>query len=216
MKAGGVDVRVESAIRRSELADLAPDAREGLVWFTREVDLWSERIHLVGRGRRGRNIGLLVLDSLLLLRVAEERGLVMNRAADVGSGAGFPGMVWKIARPRLDLTLFERRLKPQLFLERIVAHSGLAGVRVVAAEAERAGNHGGFDLVVSKAAGRIETMLPLAEELLRPGGAYLTVKGRLWREEAEAPGKGPMPLEAAVALPEKRGTALIFRKTGPA
>ena len=133
--------------------------------------------------------------------------------ADIGSGAGFPGLVWKIVRPRLDLTLFERRLKPQLFLERIVAQLGLKGITVVGEDAASCREAGAFDLVVSKAAGRLASILPLADRLLAPGGAYITVKGRSWESELPRSAQAPLRLESAVELPEKRGAALVFRKS---
>jgi len=204
--------RVGSALRKAGYGALAPGAREKLESYIGEVGAWSERIHLVGRSRLGGNLGLLVLDSLLLLRTAEESALPLHRVADIGSGAGFPGVVWKILRPDLEMTLFERRLKPALFLERIVTLVGLEGARVVGGDASNCREAGSFDLVVSKAAGRLEAILPLAELLLRTDGAYITIKGRSWESEIPEPPQGAMRFEAAANLPEKRGTAILFRK----
>ena len=212
MTGEGTEERVGSALRKAGYGALAPGAREKLESYIGEVGAWSERIHLVGRSRLGGNLGLLVLDSLLLLRTAEESALPLHRVADIGSGAGFPGVVWKILRPDLEMTLFERRLKPALFLERIVTLVGLEGARVVGGDASNCREAGSFDLVVSKAAGRLEAILPLAELLLRTDGAYITIKGRSWESEIPEPPQGAMRFEAAANLPEKRGTAILFRK----
>ncbi len=212
MKEVPIEERVASALLKAGFQDLAPEAAGRLEAYAREVDLWSARVHLVGKGSIGENIELLILDSLLLLRIAELRGLAAGRTADVGSGAGFPGMVWKILRPALDITLFERRQKPQLFLERAVLALRIEGVKVVGGEAERYEAAGTFDLVISKAAGRLDVMLPLAERLLAPCGAYLTVKGRGWKSEAGDQAGSGMRLDGAAPLPEKRGTAVIYRK----
>jgi len=212
MTGEGTEERVGSALRKAGYGALAPGAREKLESYIGEVGAWSERIHLVGRSRLGGNLGLLVLDSLLLLRTAEESALPLHRVADIGSGAGFPGVVWKILRPDLEMTLFERRLKPALFLERIVTLVGLEGARVVGGDASNCREAGSFDLVVSKAAGRLAAILPLAELLLRTDGAYITIKGRSWESEIPEPPQGAMRFEAAANLPEKRGTAILFRK----
>jgi 16S rRNA (guanine527-N7)-methyltransferase len=203
---------VGAALRKAGYGALPSGAREKLEGYIGEVSVWSERMHLVGRSRLGGNLALLVLDSLLLLRTAEESALPLHRVADVGSGAGFPGVVWKILRPDLEMTLFERRLKPALFLERIVTLAGLEGAKVVGGDASSWREPGSFDLVVSKAAGRLATILPLAELLLRTDGAYITIKGRGWKSEIPEPPQAAMRFEAAVNLPEKRGTAILFRK----
>ena len=132
-----------------------------------------------------------------------QAGSPRDRVADIGSGAGFPGLVWKIVRPRLDLTLFDRRLKPQLFLDRVVAQLGLKGIAVIGEDAANCKEAGTFDLVVSKAAGRLASILPLADRLLAPGGAYLTVKGRSWESEMPQSVQSSLRLESVVELPEE-------------
>jgi 16S rRNA (guanine527-N7)-methyltransferase len=212
MTGGNIEALVESALRRAGTLAMELESRERLVEYAKQVDSWSERVHLVGKGRQGANLGLLVLDSLLLLGLAEEWGLRMRKVADIGSGAGFPGVVWKIVRPGLGVTLFERKTKPQLFLERIVAGLGLDGVEVFGGDAAGYAGPEAFDIVVSKAAGRLGEILPLAERLLGPHGAYLTVKGRSWESEVRDAPKGAMQFESARELPERRGAALLFRK----
>jgi 16S rRNA (guanine527-N7)-methyltransferase len=142
----------ETALRRAGFGNEAPEALRQLSLYLQEVDFWNARMHLVGKGRFGTSLELLVFDSLTMLTAAGESGLAASRVADIGSGAGFPGVVWKIIRPRLDLTLFERRLKPQLFLERVVLRLGLKGITVFGEDAAKCKEAGAFDLVISKAA----------------------------------------------------------------
>jgi len=203
---------VERALGRAGLMEIEPESREKLDRYIREVDGWSGRIHLVGRGRLGDNLELLVLDSLLLVRAAEASGVVIRRVADIGSGAGFPGVVWKIVRPGIEVTLFERRLKPALFLERMAMRLGLEGAEVVGDDAVRYEGEGTFDIVVSKAAGRLAGVLPLADRLLMANGAYITIKGRSWRSEIPKAPRGAMHFDSAAELPEGRGTVVLFRK----
>ena len=206
----------EAALGRAGFGGTAPEVARQLTLYLQEVDFWSGKMHLVGKGRLGSGLDLLVFDSLALLNAADESGLAATRVADIGSGAGFPGLVWKIVRPRLNLTLFERRLKPQLFLDRVVARLGLKGIAVIGEDAANCKEAGTFDLVLSKAAGRLASILPLADRLLAPGGAYVTIKGRSWESELPQGLQSSMHLESVIELPEKRGTALIFRKGPPA
>jgi 16S rRNA (guanine527-N7)-methyltransferase len=212
MSGGKSELIAAAALRRAGFEGAGPETVEALARYLDEVDYWSGKMHLVGKGRLGSSLELLVLDSLALLGAVEASGITARKSADIGSGAGFPGLVWKIARPRMEMTLFERRLKPQLFLERTVAKLGLAGISVIGDDAANCAAAGSFDLVASKAAGRLDKMLPLAERLLVPGGAYATLKGRAWKSEVPERLRSSMALEAAVDLPERRGAALIFRK----
>jgi 16S rRNA (guanine527-N7)-methyltransferase len=212
-----VEESLDSALRLAGADEIAPDIRDRIELYLEEVALWSDRMHLIGRNSIRRNLELLVLDSLLLLKVVEESELRRGteracRVADIGSGAGFPGIVWKIFTPDLDMTLFERKMKPQFFLERMISRLGLEGVRVIGRDTAAFKEMGSFNLAVSKAAGRLDIILPLAEKLLIPGGAYVTIKGRAWRDELPAPDQGGIRLDSMRELPEKRGVALIFRK----
>ncbi len=212
---------VYDAVSKSGYTDLSPENVEMLETFAREVALWSVKIHLVGRGSIEKNVRLLILDSLLLLKTGEGLGIVPRvgevparqyiGVADIGAGAGFPGLVWKIARPDLRVTLFERKERAHAFLERIIAALGLVGAEALL---EDAGKHERerFSIVTSKAAGRLATLLPLAEMLLADGGSYMTIKGGAWRKELAGASQAGMSLLAAVELPERRGAALCFRK----
>ena len=202
----------EDALGRTGFGGAPPEAARQLTLYLQEVGFWNGKMHLVGKGRLGSTLELLVFDSLALLNAAEASGIAAGRVADIGSGAGFPGLVWKIVRPRLDLTLFDRRLKPQLFLERVVAQLGLKGITVIGEDAANCKEAGTFELVVSKAAGRLASILPLADRLLAPGGAYLTVKGRSWEGEMPRNVQSSLRLESVVELPEERGSAVVFRK----
>jgi 16S rRNA (guanine527-N7)-methyltransferase len=208
---------IDSAFRKAALEETDPRSRDALELYLKEVALWSGRVHLVGRNRMAHNIELLLLDSLLLLKVAEEAapalaGHESRRIADIGSGAGFPGLVWKLVIPEADFTLFERRAKPQLFLERMIRLMRLTRIRVVGRDAGSFEEIGSFGLVVSKAAGRMNLLLPVAARLLEPGGAYITIKGRAWKRELSGlEGRG-MRYESAVELPDSRGFAVVFRK----
>ncbi len=208
---------MDFALRAAGGGALAPDARKRLERYLEEVALWSERIHLVGKSKMQRNLDLLMLDSLLLWEAAKESVLLFEtehacRVADIGAGAGFPGIVWKVVVPTLEVTLFERKTKAHLFLERVISLLGLEGIKAVGDDASASREMGVFNLAVSKASGRLNSVLPLAERLLIPGGAYVTIKGGAWERELPGLPRGAMRLVSAKKLPEKRGFALVFRR----
>ena len=147
--------------------------------YVDELVSWGDRIHLTGRERMADAIAAQVSDSIIMLELAGEGTTV----ADIGSGAGFPGIVWKIARPGWDVTMFERKERLASFLERTTAILGLEGVSIIAEEAGPQTGGGPFDVVTSKAAGRLGEILPVAAGMLRKGGIYVTAKGEGWEDE---------------------------------
>jgi 16S rRNA (guanine527-N7)-methyltransferase len=193
-------------------------ARDLLARFAGEVERWGNRTHLVGKSNIEKNILISLLDSLHLLRFAERSGdFGRNRrgritVADIGSGAGFPGIVWAIARPGIDVALFERREKPRIFLDRTVTLLGLGEIVSVGGEARSSEMAGRFDVAVSKAAGRLDTIVPIAAELLSPEGTYITIKGEGWKGEVSGAAKGAMSLASSERLPGGRGAMLRFRR----
>ncbi len=209
---------ISAALASSGLEDLPAARLEMLEAFVGEVAIWSEKIHLLGKGRLQENLRLQTLDSLLLLAAAEREAADAfaapeARLADIGSGAGFPGLVWKIAKPEIRAVLFERRLKAHIFLERTIAVLGLSGTEAREGDAAACAGVGSFGIVTSKAAGRLDAMLPIAERLLAPRGIYVTIKGASRGKELDFSRSGAMRPFAEIELPEKRGLALLFRKS---
>lgn len=102
--------------------------------------------------------------------------------ADVGSGAGLPGVVLAVLRPDITVTLIEPLLRRSTFLAEVVATLGLANSTVLR---ERAEDHRGstFDVVVARAVAPLDRLASWSLPLLRRGGTLLAVKGS--RAEAE-------------------------------
>ncbi len=202
-----------------------------------EVLRWNKSMHIVGRADATLNLTRQLGDSIGLLRFADlcERGAKgtsgesrgetekreWRRVADIGSGAGFPGLVWKIIRPSLETTLFERRERMSTLLINIRSRLGIEGLEIVQADASEYEPKKKFDLVISKAAGRFGKLLPIAEVLLRVGGSYCTVKGAgSWKEELEEPGADRLTLEYNEPAHSGGGRLFWFSKesrtgTGP-
>ncbi len=144
-----------------------------------------------------------------------------ERAADIGSGGGFPGLVLAVARPRAEFTLIESVGKRARFLALAVEQLGLANAVVLHDRAEAAGRtpeHGErYDLAVARAAAPLPRLLKYALPLLRPGGHLIAYRGRSpgptegkhWRRARLV---STLPL----ALPANMGrrTLLLIEKTG--
>lgn len=101
------------------------------------------------------------------------------RVADIGSGAGLPGIPLALARPDLDVTLIEPLLRRAEFLAEVVAELGI-GVTVIRGRAEdRAVREqvGEMDAVVSRAVAPLDKLTRWSAPLLKPGGRMLAIKG---------------------------------------
>lgn len=96
--------------------------------------------------------------------------------ADVGSGAGFPGIPFKLWRPQISLTLIESNHKKATFLREVSRSLTLTDVDVCNARAEELPPSRRFDIVTLRAVDRFEEILPIASNLVsRPGALGLLV-----------------------------------------
>ena len=108
-----------------------------------------------------------------------------ERIADIGSGAGLPGLALAIAEPELDVILIESLLRRSEFLRMAVTELGL-DVEVLRGRAEDPAirdNAGGCDAVVSRAVAPLDKVARWSMALLRPGGRMLAIKGERAADE---------------------------------
>ena len=103
--------------------------------------------------------------------------------ADIGTGAGLPGLVWAIARPDLHVTLVEPLLRRTTFLDQAVSELGLSNVEVLRSRAEDVGRT--FDVVTARAVAALDKLARWCMPLVSPGGTLLAMKGRSAAEEVE-------------------------------
>jgi 16S rRNA (guanine527-N7)-methyltransferase len=128
-------------------------------------------------------VDIHVADSLSALALEEVRGA--RAVADLGSGAGFPGLVLAVALPEASVALVESVARKCEFLERAVAAAGIANASVVWARAEEwAAGEGGNDLVLARALAPLAVLCEYASPLLQLGGALVAWKGEVTPSEA--------------------------------
>ena len=108
-----------------------------------------------------------------------------RRLADVGAGAGFPGIVLAAALPECEVDLIESVGRKCEFMERALAASSIANARVIreraeawAAAAAPEGGREAYEVVTARAVGRLATLAELASPLLAEGGRLVAWKGR--------------------------------------
>ncbi len=136
----------------------------------------------VERGLIGpREVARLWERHILNCAVVVPRAPMGATVADVGSGAGLPGLVWAIARPDLHMTLVEPLLRRTVFLEEAVEALGLDQVRVLRSRAEDVSET--FDVVTARAVAPLEKLARWCLPLVRPGGVLLALKGQTAEEE---------------------------------
>jgi 16S rRNA (guanine527-N7)-methyltransferase len=123
-----------------------------------------------------------VADALVALELDAVRGAA--RVADLGSGAGFPGLVLAAALPDAEVALVEANRRKCAFLARAAEAMGLANVAVVAERAESWHDGLGIhDLVTARAVAPLAVLVEYAAPLLDLGGTLVAWKGR--RDAAE-------------------------------
>lgn len=120
-----------------------------------------------------------VADSLTGLEF--ERLVTARRIADIGSGAGFPGLVLAVALPSAQVDLIESVGRKCEFVERAIAAAGITNARVINARSEElaAGEaRESYEAVTARAVGRLSTLAELASPLLKENGVLVAWKGK--------------------------------------
>ena len=161
---------------------------EGIPALMRYADLLVEKnkvMNLTAITEPADIATLHFLDSVAMLTLADLKG---KKMADVGTGAGFPGMPLKIVEPSLQLTLLDSLNKRIDFLKEVCADLGLNDVECVHGRAEEfAANHReGYDIVTSRAVANLQMLSELCLPLVKLGGYFLSMKAVDSEEEVNA------------------------------
>ena len=183
---------------------------------------WNEKINLTAITDEEGIATKHFLDSLTALCTDRVNG----RVIDVGTGAGFPGLVLKIAKPEIELTLLDSLNKRINFLKAVCDDIGIDGVEFVHARAEDGGRdrnyRGQFDTVVSRAVANLTVLSEWCLPFLKKGGYFLALKGPLAEEELKNAeraikilgGKVEDVYEADIPFTDLKHKIIVIKKVG--
>lgn len=180
---------------------------------------WNSRMNLTAICQPEEIVVKHFLDSLLLLKHIDLPGGAA--VIDVGTGAGFPGMVLKIARPDLELTLLDSLKKRISFLEELGRNLELPVV-AVHGRAEELGRRPEYreryDLATARAVARLAVLGEYCLPFVKPGGRFISMKGPdVSAEIAESVAAlrllgGSNPVVFSESLPDGSGRSFVHIK----
>ena len=127
-----------------------------------------------------------LLDSLAMHGATAPLAADGGHLADLGTGAGFPGIPLAIAQPGLQVALVESNGKKARFMREAVRTLGLGNARVVESRIEAVAEAGAFDAITARALATLPLILELGGHLLKPEGVLLAMKGVVPAEEIAA------------------------------
>jgi 16S rRNA (guanine527-N7)-methyltransferase len=147
----------------------------------------KDQYNLVGKLTGKGIMDKLFLDSLLGLKILSIKdGCTL---LDVGTGAGFPGLVLKIARPEINLSLLDASGKKISFVKSVSNDLGIENVEFLQNRAEIMGRdiryRDSFDIVTSKAFAPMNQLLEFSDPFIKKGGKLYAWKGIHYRKEME-------------------------------
>src|SRR5262245_48467338 len=167
----------------AQLGIALSDAQAGqMIRLLDELDDWNQRMNLTAIRERPAQVTKHLLDSLSVNRFL--RG---DRIADIGTGAGFPGLPLALVNADKRFTLIDSVAKKLRFVDHAVAAMGLTNVATMHARAESIDlkklNAPRFDCIVARAVGQIAMLVESTGHLLAGGGRLLAMKGKRPDEE---------------------------------
>ena len=173
------DLLVEGLHRMS--LNLSDQIIDQLMVYLNLIEKWNRVYNLTAIRERDEMIKLHFLDSLSILNHVE-----MEHVLDVGSGAGFPGIVLAITKPELKVTVMDSVNKKTTFMQQVKSELSLTNLNVVNARVEDYQPTILFDGVITRAFSSIQNMLLMTQHTLQKNGAWLAMKSKDVKEELEA------------------------------
>jgi 16S rRNA (guanine527-N7)-methyltransferase len=173
---------------------LAPDLAEGLAQLGLDLPAATQAkllryLAMIGRWNRVYNLTAVrepeamlrqhLLDCLAALPALRRHlsSLAAPRVLDVGSGAGLPGVVLALCQPEWQVTCIDAVAKKVSFIRQVAAELGVGNLRAEHARVESL-QHGGYDLVISRAFASLADFTALTAGALSPGGDWVAMKGK--------------------------------------
>ena len=162
----------------------APDLTGRLLAYLELLEQWNRTVRLTGERSPARVAEYLVAPCLAA--APHVRG---THCADLGSGAGLPGLVLAMALPDTRWTLIDSNFRKTCFLRQACIELALTNVEVAHARIEAYPLGQGFDTLVARALGRLPELVALARPLAAPGARLLAWKGPAVSAELAALGR---------------------------
>ena len=157
---------------------LDPALAMPLLAYLALLDRWNRTYNLTAIRDPREMVGKHLLDSLAMHPYLDDGHL-----ADLGTGAGLPGIPLAIAKPGLRVTLVESNGKKARFLREAVRTLGLSNARVAESRAEALDEPSAYDAITARALATLPLIIELGGHLLKPGGRLLAMKGAVPDDE---------------------------------
>lgn len=143
---------------------------------------WNEKFNLTAITKEDEIVEKHFVDSLEILKYFDLKNKTL---LDVGTGAGFPGIVLAIAVPNLKVTLLESNGKKVTFLNTVISELKLNNVTVIQGRAEELKKRENFDVVTARAVKELNVLLEISFHLVKVGGSLIAYKGSNGEEEVK-------------------------------
>lgn len=180
---------------------------------------WNEKMNLTAITEHDGIVNKHFVDSISCQSLIP----VGSAVADVGTGAGFPGIPLKIVRPDLHVTLMDALAKRLTFLDTVTETLALDNTETVHMRAEDAGHspcREAFDVVCARAVASLPVLCEYCMPLVKPGGVFLAMKGTEGAQEAKSAEKAVKILGGKiveirdVSWQDMSHTVVVIQKTG--
>ena len=161
--------------------DITQEQLEKLDKFYNIMIEWNEKINLTRITEKKEVYLKHFYDSLTLNKVVDLKNI--NTLCDVGTGAGFPGIVLKIVFPNLKIILIDSLQKRVNYLNEVIRELSLNNIEAIHTRGED--YKGSFDIVTSRAVANIEKLVDYTMHLVSKAGIFVAMKGDLDQELTE-------------------------------
>ena len=180
--AGPMNSRVEQIAAAVETAvpERPPGSDEKFATLLAELERWNKKVNLTAIRDPQEMITAHLLDSLVARPLLQG-----SRVADVGTGAGFPGLPLAICEPQRQFELLDGNNKKIMFVQHAVTTLQLDNVTAIRARTEDYEPAERFDTVIARAVGPLERLLSVAGHLVGEDGVFVALKGRYPSDELE-------------------------------
>ena len=172
------DLLIEG-LQRMDLK-LSDQVIDQLMTYLNLVEKWNRVYNLTAIRERDEMIKLHFLDSLSIFNHVHVKNIL-----DVGSGAGFPGIVLAITKPELKVTVMDSVNKKTTFMQQVKSELALTNLDVVNSRVEDYQSITLFEAVTSRAFSNLKNMMSLTQHTLQKEGMWLAMKSKDVKEELE-------------------------------